>query len=656
MRMRFFVLCACIMLLGLSNVWADAVSCRNEFPLACPFDYSSTGRPVVIQLKDFNCVAEGGTVPDDECWQLALSCGFRQADGRGDRTFAIEATEGVTYSINETICLTSTSDARAYGPIINGNGARLVWFGPANSLSPMFFFGSVTRATIENMKIQSTPEHPMHSAIVFGNLPYQVSSTNTVRNVTIEGTNTNGLDYGVRLAGAESFEGNPLGLRDIMNDLFTFQEVDIHNVMKAGISIEHTQAYSHQLIGVQIYAADGNELEASDDCLWSLDGPCPEYIMGGSGVRLLAGSFDSFGGYIGGFGNAAYFIKNAEGAVTIVNHHSEACAHLLRSPLGATGFGGEHVSILGGRFAAHEINPEGRIIDWYRPNQLRIDGLSVDGFSSSQLKFHLSPHIISAAPDLTSVAEISHVHMYVAGSRSWPDIFEMGNPTRTHLVSVGNLCYGTGDQGQPAYAGPCPGLGGGTDQAVGKLAGKDLTDSSNLFPATLTTDTEWDSVSEINAMTADGDFATLGGPEALANKDLSSDTNWTSPTGTVPFVAALSKNMAVSQYCPPYSGSCNGTESAVWTAHPALRPRSFYCKVSTAPGTGKSWTFKARAGGTDLLVCEIAGTGKTCQVLGGSPPEPLSRWAEGAAVSLKVEPTGAALPSSSATCVLGVGP
>src|SRR5262245_54576515 len=103
---------------------ANAVACQSTFPTSCPFNYATSGRPAVINLKDFNCASDPISsnpppVSDTMCWQQALNCAFDPTPG-SFKLASIQATEGVTYNIDDTLCVVGARDG-----VINGNGAQL---------------------------------------------------------------------------------------------------------------------------------------------------------------------------------------------------------------------------------------------------------------------------------------------------------------------------------------------------------------------------------------------------------------------------------------------------------------------------------------------------------------------------------------------------
>src|SRR5262245_40086768 len=78
-----------------SPVQPDVASCSPSRANTCPMGWVRTS---VVKLEDFNCVAEHlNGIPDTQCWQQALDCATT-----GTKFGAVEATEGVTYNINDT--------------------------------------------------------------------------------------------------------------------------------------------------------------------------------------------------------------------------------------------------------------------------------------------------------------------------------------------------------------------------------------------------------------------------------------------------------------------------------------------------------------------------------------------------------------------------
>jgi hypothetical protein len=652
-----------------------------------------------------HCPCNGFPEPpadDTPCWQWALEQARTQLP---DFPYfgAVVGTSGAHYYISGTLVLRT-----ALGGEINGNGALLEWTGPYVPYTPyygqtppsgtdpswgtpMFRFENTQQLRITNLKILSTSSHPLEAAIEFTHAPADTEhpfanvnpSANIIDHVHIEGQNADCLDYAIRFSKRYNIDGN--------NDQSTIMNTTIYGVMKAAISIEHSQSHQHRFYAVNAYAASGNETVCTDES----DADPLGCVPGAEFIRLKGGGFTSIGGFRWNFQNAEFYVTSIFTPVTIIDSNSEGCAHFIRTPSGWAPVAFP-VHVIGGRFAVDGLAADDRIVSWERQGPLSIRGLQLEGtppggLESHHPRFYLHPLGTEPGdPPYEGDFQIENVFSYVANSTTW-DLIDAGPFAR--VVTSGNMC----DNSSAHTVGPCSGLaagmsassgvtfagltslanipllnghwtycsdctphtspctGGGTGTMARRLTGAWDCEGGVVLSsdASVTYDSEWDTVATVNAHVTDGDFATLAGAESLTNKDMSADSNWISTTGTICFVGSPSRTSP--QYCPPYSGTCNATESTVSIAHPSLRPRSLYCKVTAQPGNNKSWTFRARAGGNDLLTCAISGSATECSVLAGSPPSESPRWSEGAELSLRVEPLSSPA-SANVTCVLGVGP
>ena len=286
----------------------------------------------------------GARTDHTACWQQALTAAIRD---RGHPYFgAVTAIAGKTYYIRDTLTITN-----AHGGGIDGRGAVLEWAGSDQTV-PMFLVTNTNSLKFTNLYIRSSPSAPLQAAFEFTKgKPVRVNPRfNILDHVIIDGTDLNGLQYGVRFTARNGIDED--------NDQSTILNSGIFNVTTAAISIEHSQSHDHRLISVNATGANRNTSAVF--------------------VSVKDGSFTSIDGFHGRFGLANYFLAEARTGITIINENSEGSAALIMTPEGSASFP-MPVRVIGGRFAVEDLQSNGRVIDFHRYGPLTVQGLRIGG-------------------------------------------------------------------------------------------------------------------------------------------------------------------------------------------------------------------------------------------------------------------------------------
>ena len=291
---------------------------------------------------DFSC--QPGD--DTSCWQRAIVAA--QPEATKPAFFSVTA-EPRVYRLTNTITIHG-----ALGGVIEGRGAILEWWGPANK--PAFLITNTQQLRIKDLRIKVVK--PLYAAFEFAKRPHTEAnrnfwvapSQNFLDHVRIDAVGLNDLQYGIRFSKRYGVDQD--------NDQSRLESVTIGNVTQAAISIEHSQSQAHNFTEVRAYGAPGNTNAAF--------------------VRATAGSFNVWGGTRTKFRGAVYDLTSVYGADTIWGENAESSSRLVRTPTGAAGFPFP-VSFYGGRFALDALATDGKWVDFSRFGPLTITGMSVDG-------------------------------------------------------------------------------------------------------------------------------------------------------------------------------------------------------------------------------------------------------------------------------------
>jgi hypothetical protein len=398
-----------------------------------------------IHPEDHGCVGDG--VHDDTvCWQQTLD--FAKTTGALPLFGSIEAKSGAHYVISDTLLIHNT-----FGGVINGNGAYLEWraaSGGCNSTVPMFLLEDTQQLKIENLVVLSAVTAPpgectptggckLQTAFEFTNFnetqgtPAWAPSVNILDNVRVDGTRYGGLDYGVRFS---LRYGIPQ-----MNDQSTIRDSSFQNVAVAAISIEHPNSKAHRFLNVNGYGADS-------DC-----NPDNGNQNTADFVRLTSGSFSSFGGYAGGFGDAVFYINDIFDPVTIIDSNSEGCGTFLKT--GGTAWFPVPVNVTGGRYFPHPDNPTGaKVVDWNRQGPLTIRGMQFELPHHEVLSFTPPPPVVGQTTNHGEFEVIDCPSTEFPGDSTTWDQIAVNDYAR--VVSHGNMCGSTALGGAAV-----PGIAGG---------------------------------------------------------------------------------------------------------------------------------------------------------------------------------------------------
>ena len=664
----------------------DYTSCTLPRPTCTKY----SGHPSVVSLKDFNCTADpngvGPLLTDAQCWQAALDCAYDPATASFG---TVVATQGVQYEIDSTLCVDTT-----YHGVINGNGARLHWTGPNSENSPMWFLVDTQDLKIENLRVHSDPGHPLDTAFEFTNRASTdgvAPNQNILDHVRIDGNSVNGLNYGVRF----SFR---LGYSvDANNDLSVIKDSEILNPTVSAISIEHGESMYHRFINVASVGAINATCSsfvslhrrriAADGCNPIFDevcGPPPQTPCPPTGGQGGSGSFSVYDFSGGGFTNADYEMSSAvSNNILIVHHNSESSKRLLEA-VGVSS-GAWPVHFIGGRFAVDKLNTvDHEWIKFDRNGPLRIDDMVLDHINDNAF----TPVLLFDPPDIgganSPVLELNGLQINGTDTATTSGLVSLGSNPKIRVHSEGNMCFSDGANYVPSgcpeilggattfsalgaqpdgvsiYCSNCgadPSTGGCASGGSGATArrvngawrcdGAELTrsgsqtisnktlDGSNSFPSTLTGDTEWDTVAEINAHLTDGKtLATTSGTERILGFNVLNPGNTQKYGG--PNVG---------------TGAPNDTsDGSVALPVPAIVLANLNCKASPGPGANKTWRATIIKNGTaTAMSCDLTGTSNpTCSFVAST----ISVTA-GQMLSLEVRKTaGSNLASSTVVCTV----
>jgi hypothetical protein len=296
---------------------------------------------------------------DTGCWQAAID-----KAAASPRSFGMvvgnagEGTDpGKVYKIKDTIYICNSEDG-----VIDGRGATFEWSGPSNI--PMFLVVNSNHMRFTNMYIisgENSPYAPLQSAFEFTSAPSSSmpsfcsgstasSSKNSIEHVTVQGTSTGGLEYGVRFTDRYNYDAN--------NDMSTIIDSNFYNVDVAAVSIEHSQSHQHRLISV-------NGISSGND---------------GCFVRALKGFVSVIGGFQHNWKRANFCFDGAFGPFSLIDTNSEGSNRLLE-----VGNPGEYssfpvqVTIQGGRFTTEALADDGHVVSFNRLGNLQVRGLKIKG-------------------------------------------------------------------------------------------------------------------------------------------------------------------------------------------------------------------------------------------------------------------------------------
>lgn len=363
-----------------------------------------------IYPEDFaNCNPSNGD--DTACWQEAINAATSASLPYYFGTVA--GASGKIYIIKNTLKICNTT-----GGMIDGHGAILRWEGPAGV--PLFLVINANQLKIANLTIVSNSSAPLYSAFEFtsasvgddpcvGTQTAIPSSKDSIDHVIVNGTNANGLMYGVRFSNRYNDNVN--------NDMSTIINSTFYNVMVAAVSVEHSQSQEHQLIDVNGYGAPGNT---------------------GCFVNATTGFISTTGGFEGNWGKADFCLDGAYGPFNIIGVNSEGSNRLLQvgNPGDVTGYP-VTVNILGGRFAVNGLDSDGSLVSFNRLGPLTVRGLRVDGTPPSGVQPDISFQPGQMDSSTSASAIIDGVSFYIPGSSNWNTLIIKGF---ANLTAQGNLC------------------------------------------------------------------------------------------------------------------------------------------------------------------------------------------------------------------------
>ena len=241
---------------------------------------------IILTLFTVSCVQDSLAISDDATIiQEMIDSAI--VNNQGVRIVTIS---GRQYNIARTIVVSNVA-----GLIIKGEsqwGAKLIWIG--NSTDPMFLFQDVRDSTISDLQIAAQIAQPLAEGIRFENGPLSivVPTSNTVKDITIQGTN-GGIGIGIRWRKGAGGDAN--------NEKHKIYNVVVTNYTDSAFKIEHSQSKSHYFYNSQ-FASNG---------------------FGNYGVYTDGGSFHWMGGGGGGNLTADFHIGRPHDAISIINGNFE---------------------------------------------------------------------------------------------------------------------------------------------------------------------------------------------------------------------------------------------------------------------------------------------------------------------------------------------
>lgn len=309
-------------------------------------EYQGSGGPdPAVSPEDFGC--NGYDEEDDwACWQAAI-CAAKQPSNFffgtvQARPVEFDETNEVLRATPRYIISQTLHVPGAYGGLIDGNNAVFEWRGPnngdpsteapfssthiPNDEIPMWLLESTYMLELRNMKIEVVAGQNKLDTVfefAYGRPEGITPLRNIIDHVHVGGTNTAGVDYGVRFSTRFLEVGNTEGSN---NDQSTIMNSNFELIRKVAISIEHGQSHQHRFYAVNAGALEGNEDFSWEDDPWTSG---EEY--GAAFVRTGGGGFTSIGGYRGGFRLAEFHLLGFQTPVTIIDSNSEDCGPFIRT-------------------------------------------------------------------------------------------------------------------------------------------------------------------------------------------------------------------------------------------------------------------------------------------------------------------------------------
>jgi hypothetical protein len=634
----------------------DYTSCTLPRPTCTKY----SGRPSVVYLKDFNCNADPtgpNPISDRQCWQDALDCAY---DAVTSSFGTVVGTQGVQYEIDGTLCVNTTYHGviNGNGARLAWTGPTSedapMWF--------LVDTQELKIENLQVISGPGPDRHPLDTAFEFTNSASTdgvAPNQNSLDHVRIEGNSVNWLNYGVRFSfrlGYSVDANNDLSIiKDsmILNPTVSAISIEHGNSMYhrfinvASSGAINAPCSSFVSLHRRRTVADACNAVISEVCGPPPQTPCPPLPFGGQGG---SGSFSVYDFSGGGFTNADYEMSSAvSNNILIVHHNSESSKRLLEA-VGVSS-GAWPVHFIGGRFAVDKLNTvDHQWIKFDRNGPLRIDDMVLDHINDNPF----TPVLLFDPPDIgganSPVLELNGLQIQGTDTATMSGLVSLGsNPNpKIRVHSEGNMCFsdganfvasgcpeilggattfsalGTQPNGVSIYCSNCgadPSTGGCASGGSGATArrvngawrcdGAELTlsgsqtisnktlDGSNSFPSTLTSDTEWDTVAEINAHLTDGKtLATTSGTERILG------FNVLNPGST-------------QKYGGPNvgSGAPNDTsDGSVALPVPAIVLANLNCKASPGPGGGKTWRATIFKNGiATAMLCDLTGTSNpTC--------------------------------------------
>ncbi len=332
-------------------------------------------------------------------FQSALgACG----SGKGGRGEHLIVPAG-TYRISNTL---RVQNVNGIGILGMGGKTRLSWNGPADR--PLLLLQDVRQSRFADFTVTSSPVTPLLEGVRMENASGGVWSPafNQFENVTVDGTNTGGLDKGWQLALGTGGDAN--------NDFHTFTSCFVNYATTAAWSLEATQEHCIQFFNC--YAYGGERGVAAS-------------LNAGSG-----GHFQWRGGFIGSMSVTAFETGNTVGLPDVIEGLScEGCARLLVTggPSGAP----LHIALRDIRFASNGLDPDGKVIIYKHPGVFEMSGCSIGDTSSKALAVEWNPITPESVAVVGYLFSVRSCHF--RSSLATPeDLFLTRTPSRLEGVSI----------------------------------------------------------------------------------------------------------------------------------------------------------------------------------------------------------------------------
>jgi hypothetical protein len=308
---------------------------------------------------------------------------------------------------------------------INTSGTVFTWGG--NATDPMFRCRGCIYSGMEGIKIVARSGLPLLRGVQFETKTGANSGTRTLKNMVFEGTDSGITDAIIWCTGntAPYSCGSSGGAGpDANNDIDYLENIICFNYKQSCAHMLGTQVQ-----GIHFY--HNTRVGAAGQTAY--------------GVYDQGGSFFSEADGGGGNGGADFYIPATPGTVTISNYNGESSNRFLQVGTSASAFS-IPVNIIGGRWAADQLNADNNVILQYGIGPLTVNGFEVDGTGgASAPQFMIWPNTAPVSATAIGVKIVAPnatitTNPFVAGAGNtygqWTSIGTQltgGTPTNIHV-------------------------------------------------------------------------------------------------------------------------------------------------------------------------------------------------------------------------------